>query len=183
MRNVTKAVIAGVAGVALLAGGAGSLAFWTDTKSGSSVAIASGDLSLGSIADGTGWTIEQAAAGVPVPQTVPVAYVPGTTLVVPGDVLTKTVAVPVNITGLNNKATLLVSGLTTVSNALATQLTAAVTSVNGVPGGTAPLTAADNGNVNVVFTITIPWTADNTTKVLTTDFQATYTLTQVSAAS
>jgi alternate signal-mediated exported protein len=183
MRNVTKAVIAGAAGVALLAGGAGSLAFWTDTKSGSAVAIASGDLSLGTIADSTGWTIQQNAAGVPVPQTAAVAYVPGTTLVVPGDVLTKTVAVPVNISGLNNKATLVVSEATTPSNALATQLTAAVTSVNGVAGGTATLTSADDGTVDVVFTVTIPWTADNTAKALTTNFQASYTLTQVSAAS
>ncbi|HEX4403109.1 MAG TPA: alternate-type signal peptide domain-containing protein [Galbitalea sp.] len=182
MRNVTKAVIAGAAGVALLAGGAGSLAFWTDTKTGSSIAISSGDLSLGTITDSTGWTIEQNAAGVPVPQTAAVAYVPGTTLVVPGDVLTKTVAVPVNISGLDNKATLVVTGATTPSNALSSQLTAVVTSVNGVAGSTASLTSADDGTVNVVFTVTIPWTTDNTAKVLTTNFQATYTLTQVSAA-
>jgi alternate signal-mediated exported protein len=183
MRNVTKAVIAGVAGVALLAGGAGSLAFWTDTKAGTPVAIASGDLSLGSITDGTGWTIEQNALGVPVPQTAAVAYVPGTTLVVPGDVLTKTVAVPVSILGLNNKATLVVTGATAPSNTLSSQLTAAVTSVNGVLGGTATLTSVNNGTVNVIFTVTIPWTADNTAKALTTNFTATYTLTQVSAAS
>jgi alternate signal-mediated exported protein len=181
MRNVTKAVIAGIAGVALLAGGAGSLAFWTDTKTGSSVAIASGDLTLGTISDGTGWTIIQNAAGVSPAQTISVAYVPGTTLVVPGDVLTKTVAVPVSILGLNNKATLVVSGATAPGNTLASQLTAAVTSVNGVAGGTATLTSANNGNVNVVFTITIPWTADNTSRALTTNFQATYTLTQVAA--
>jgi alternate signal-mediated exported protein len=183
MRTVTKAIIAGAAGVALLAGGAGSLAYWTDTKSGSDIDIASGDLSLGSISDGTGWTIEQSAADVPVPQTVAVPYVPGTTLVVPGDVLTKTIAVPVSISGLNNKATLVVTGASTVSNDLSSQLTAEVTSVNGVPGSTDTLTSADNGTVNVVFTVTIPWSADNTAKSLTTDFQATYTLTQVSAGS
>jgi alternate signal-mediated exported protein len=182
MRNVTKAIIAGAAGVALLAGGAGSLAFWTDTQTGSSVTIGSGDLSLGTIDDSSGWTIEQSAAGVPTPQTVPVAYVPGTTLVVPGDVLTKTVSVPVNISGLNNKATLVVSGATSPSNELSTQLTAAVTSVNGVPGGTATLTSADGASVDVVFTVTIPWTADNTARALTTAFTATYTLTQVSAS-
>jgi alternate signal-mediated exported protein len=181
MRNVTKAVIAGAVGLALLGGGAGSLAFWTDTQTGSPVTIASGDLSLGTFDDSTGWTIEQSAAGVPVPQTAPVAYVPGTTLVVPGDVLTKTVAVPVNISGLNNTATLVVTGATAPSNDLSTQLTAAVTSVDGVAGGTATLTSADNGTVDVVFTVTIPWTTDNNAKALSTDFTATYTLTQVSA--
>jgi alternate signal-mediated exported protein len=183
MRNVTKAVIAGVAGVALLAGGAGSLAFWTDTKTGSSITISSGDLSLGTITDSTGWTIIQNATGVSPAQTVAVAYVPGTTLVVPGDVLSKTVAVPVSISGLNNHATLVVTGATTPSNALSTALTAVVTSVNGVAGGTAELTAANSGTVNVVFTVTIPWTTTNTAKLLTTNFQATYTLTQIPSAA
>jgi alternate signal-mediated exported protein len=183
MRSVTKAVLAGAAGIALLAGGAGSLAFWTDTKSGSAVTIASGDLSLGTITDSSGWTIQQNAAGVPTPQTAAVAYVPGTTLVVPGDVLTKTVAVPVSISGLNNKATLTVTNTTAPTNALSGVLVAAITSVNGVAGGTATLTSANNGTVNVVYTVTIPWTADNTIKLGTTSFQASYTLTQVSAAS
>jgi alternate signal-mediated exported protein len=183
MRSATKALIAGAAGVALLAGGAGSLAFWTDTKTGSSVAIASGDLSLGTITDSSGWTIIQNASGVTPAQTVAVPYVPGTTLVVPGDVLTKTVAVPVSISGLNNKAILSVTGATTPTNGLSSALTAAITSVNGVAGTSAPLTAANNGTVNVVFTVTIPWLATNASKALTTNFQASYTLTQEPAAS
>jgi alternate signal-mediated exported protein len=183
MRSVTKAIIAGVAGVALLGGGAGSLAFWTDSKTGSPVAIASGDLSLGTITDSSGWTIIQNATGVSPAQTVAVPYVPGTTLVVPGDVLTKTVAVPVSISGLNNKATLAVSAATAPTNALQSALSASIVSVNGVAGSTATLTAANSGTVNVIFGVTIPWTADNTTKALSTSFQAQYTLTQVSAAS
>jgi alternate signal-mediated exported protein len=183
MRSVTKALIAGAAGIALLTGGAGSLAFWTDTKSGTPVAISSGDLSLGTITDSSGWTILQNASGVVPAQTVPVTYVPGTTLVVPGDVLTKTVAVPVNISGLNNKATLVVTSATAPTNALSSALVASIVSVNGVPGGTASLTSADSGTVNVVFSITIPWTADDTTRLGTTDFQASYTLTQAAAAS
>jgi alternate signal-mediated exported protein len=184
MRSVTKAVIAGAAGIALLAGGAGSLAYWTDTKTGSPVVISAGDLSLGTIADSTGWTITQNAAGVPTPQTAGVAYVPGTTLVVPGDVLTKTIAVPVSISGLNNKATLVVSSIApTTTNALSTEIVPAIVSVNGVAGGTASLTAANNGTVNVVVSVTVPWAADNTIKTLSTDFQASYTLTQVSANS
>jgi alternate signal-mediated exported protein len=183
MRSVTKAIIAGAAGVALLAGGAGSLAFWTDTKTGTPVTITSGDLSLGTITDSTGWTIIQNATGVSPAQTVAVAYVPGTTLVVPGDVLTKTVAVPVSISDLNNHATLTVSNTTTPTNALQAALTTAITSVNGVAGSTAELTAANNGTVNVVFTVTVPWTTTNTAKVLTTNFQATYTLTQIPSAA
>jgi alternate signal-mediated exported protein len=183
MRSVTKAIIAGAAGVALLAGGAGSLAFWTDTKTGSTVTIAAGDLSLGTITDSSGWTIIQNATGVSPAQTVAVAYTPGTTLVVPGDVLLKTVAVPVSISGLNDHATLVVSGTTLPANALATALTASVVSVNGITGGTAELTSANNGTVNVVFSVTIPWTATNTIKLGSTSFQATYTLTQIPAAA
>ena len=182
MRSVTKAVIAGAAGIALLAGGAGSLAYWTDTKTGSSVVIQSGDLSLGTISDGTGWTITQNASGVSPAQTTGVAYVPGTTLVVPGDVLTKTIQVPVSISGLNNKATLVVASVppTTTTN-LGTAIVPAIVSVNGVTGASATLTSANNGNVAVVVSVTVPWTADNTTKLNTTNFQASYTLTQVAA--
>jgi alternate signal-mediated exported protein len=180
MRSVTKAVIAGAAGIALLAGGAGSLAFWTDTKTGSSVVISSGTLSLGTFDDSTGWTITQNAAGVTPAQTTGVAYIPGTTLVVPGDVLTKTISVPVNISGLNNKATLVVASVPPTGTSTLTPV-ASIVSVNGVTGGTATLTSANNGNVDVKVSVTIPWTSDNTTKLQTTNFQATYTLTQVAA--
>jgi alternate signal-mediated exported protein len=182
MRSVTKALIAGAAGVALLAGGAGSLAFWTDTKTGSAVTIAAGDLTLGTITDSSGWTIIQNATGVSPAQTVAVAYTPGTTLVVPGDVLLKTVAVPVSITGLNNHATLVVTGATTPASTFASALTPSIVSVNGVAGGTAELTSANNGTVNVVISVTVPWTATNAIKLGTTSFQASYTLTQIPAA-
>ena len=184
MRSVTKAVIAGAAGLALLAGGAGSLAYWTDTKAGTSVVISSGSLSLGTIADGTGWKIQQSAAGVSPAQATAVDYTPGTTLVVPGDVLTKTVQVPVNISGLNNKATLHVTGAIPSADIPAGSMVATITSIDGVSGsGDVTLTSADNGTIPVVFTITIPWTDDNTTQSLSTSFQATYTLTQIPAAT
>ena len=185
MRSVTKAVIAGAAGLALLAGGAGSLAYWTDTKTGSSVVISSGDLSLGSIADGTGWKIQQNASGVSPAQASSATYVPGTTLVVPGDVLTNTISVPVSVTGLNNKATLVVTGAAGTSNALSTALVPTIVSVNGVSGNTATITPATTSPVSVMVSITIPWssTVDNTTKNLSTSYTLSYTLTQVAAAT
>jgi alternate signal-mediated exported protein len=185
MHSATKAVIAGVAGLALLSGGAGSLAYWTDTKSGSPVTIASGDLSLGSIADGTGWSLQQNEANVPVKQIAGVAYT--NQLVVPGDVLSKTISVPVTLTGANNKATFSVTSATLPANALASSLVVSIVSVNGVAGSTATLTPAAvttaGGLIPVIVSIAVPWgtSADNTNKALSTAFTASYTLTQVSA--
>jgi alternate signal-mediated exported protein len=182
MRTAFKVAIAGAAGVALLTGGAGTLAFWTDTQTGSSVVISSGDLTLGSITDSTGWFIQQNASGVSPAEATPVAFTAGM-LVVPGDVLTKTVAVPVSISGKNNKATLAVSAAATPPNALTSAAVVAVESVNGVAASTATLTPVNNGTVNVKFSVTIPWTATNATKSLTTNFQAQYTLTQIPVAT
>jgi alternate signal-mediated exported protein len=191
MKSATKAVIAGVAGIALLAGGAGSLAFWTDTKPGTSVVINSGDLSLGTITDGTGWMLSQAAGDLPAgtTATTPVAYT--SQLIVPGDVLTKTVNIPVTLTGTNNKATLAVTKAVTGSGSdLVATLQPSIVSVNGVNGATsATLTptqvTALSGVVPVVYSITFPWTTSTgaIAKAQQASFQASYTLTQVPATT
>jgi alternate signal-mediated exported protein len=188
MKSATKAVIAGVAGIALLAGGAGSLAFWTDTKPGTAVTINSGDLSLGNIADGaTGWSLAQsdapgtAAAGVPFTNQ----------LIVPGDVLSKTVQVPVVLTGTDNKATLSVGAVKAGTGTdLVSALNASIVSVNGTAGATsvtltpAQVAALPGGTVPVVFSITFPWTTGNAVaKAQQATYTASYTLTQVPASS
>lgn len=186
MRNATKAVIAGVAGIALLTGGAGSLAYWQQAQNGSQVAITSGTLSFGAIADGTGWTLQQNAAGVSPAQSnaSAVTYDPTTVKIVPGDTLTKTISVPVSITGTNNKATFTLGQLTpTPASGLDGVLTYA-TKVNGTTGTTATVLASGGASqtIPVQIVITFPWgTADSTvtTQGQTTSFQATYTLTQV----
>lgn len=46
MNKLTKAAIAGAAGIALLLGGAGSLAYWNDSADVTSTSINSGSLSV-----------------------------------------------------------------------------------------------------------------------------------------
>lgn len=182
MKKITKAAIAGTAGVALLLGGAGTLAYWNDTKTGAVTTIASGDLHFGTITDGTGWSLQQKAADLPVgtAQLTGVTYT--NQLVVPGDVLTNTISVPVTITGTNNKATFALTRVAPPTNALSSALTVGYT-VNGVaytPGNPITVTTGTT-SIPVVITVTFPWGAsvDNTTKALTTNFTGSYTLTQI----
>jgi alternate signal-mediated exported protein len=190
MKTVTKAAIAGVAGVALLLGGAGTLAFWTDTQEGSEVTIATGNLDLGTPADGTGWALQQNASDLPA-DTAEAASVPYVAqLLVPGDTLTKTVNIPVVLTGENNRARLDVTSAN-AAGALDSSLSAEILTINGVavttPADgvatvtltTAQVAALTGGNVPVTYRVAFDWTADNTTKLATTTFQAEYTLTQV----
>ncbi|WP_213816918.1 alternate-type signal peptide domain-containing protein [Glaciihabitans sp. dw_435] len=181
MKTVTKAAIAGAAGFALLLGGAGTLAYWTDAATGADVQIQTGNLAIGTIAD-TGWTLIQAGANVSPAQTVGVAYT--NQLLVPGDQLRKTINVPVVLTGANIKATLSVAGTASPSSPVA-GLTTAVVSVGGTAGTIKTLTASDPA-VPVVFAIEIPYgtAAYNTNKSLpTTTFSTQYTLTQIPVAT
>jgi len=190
MKTVTKAAIAGVAGVTLLLGGAGTLAFWTDTQAGSEVTIATGNLDLGVPADGSGWALQQNAADLPADtaEALSVPYI--AQLLVPGDTLTKTVNIPIVLTGENNRARLDVTAAN-ATGALDDVLSAEILTINGTPvttpaDGTATVTfttaqvaALTGGNVPVTYRVAFDWAADNTTKLATTTFQANYTLTQV----
>ena len=84
MRRSTKGALAASAAATLLLGGAGSLAYWNSTQTINGGSIASGTLTLTQESGQTcsAWTLD-AAGG-------PTTYDPGTTLVVPGDVITKT---------------------------------------------------------------------------------------------
>lgn len=192
MKKITKAAIAAAAGAVLLVGGAGTLAFWTDTQAGESVVIATGNLDLGTIADGSGWTLQQNATGVNPAQAASVAYT--NQLLVPGDVLTKTVQVPVTLTGANIKANLSISSAATGDAALTTgadALTVQITNIGSVTGGT---TSTANTNISaiqgtatqsipVTFKVTLPWASSNLTKSTTANFLANYTLTQIPVAT
>ena len=166
MKNTTKgALAAGTAG-ALLLGGVGSLAFWTDDGSVPGGSFASGELKLLN-ADcdgtgdglGTGWFFDgdEAAAGK--------EYVAGD-LLVPGDVLTKTCTYDIKATGEHFRATLAATGGTD-SGALAGSL-APVASfvVGGVP--TATITEANDANVlTATISLTFDSAADDSTQDLT----------------
>jgi alternate signal-mediated exported protein len=193
MKTVTKAAIAGVTGVTLLLGGAGTLAFWTDTQAGSEVTIATGNLDLGVPADGSGWALQQNAGDLPAGQA-ELASVPyAAQLLVPGDTLTKTVDIPIVLTGENNRAQLDVTAAN-ATGVLGEALSAEILTINGEAvttpadgAATVTLTTEDvadlDGVVSVTYRVALDWADDNTTRNLTgangTTFQASYTLTQV----
>jgi alternate signal-mediated exported protein len=202
MKKITKAAIAGTVGAALLVGGAGSLAFWTDTATPVAVDIQSGQLDLGLVAAGT-WTIQQNAPGVSPAQNVTPApvFVPASDKIVPGDVLTTTVNVPVVLDGKNIKGKLevnvqaLVAGSTPVAaadTALIAALNAGGVKVTKIDGTAvaAGVTSANlsgpslNRTVPVEISVTFPWGNDTTSTFNTAmlgkvKFQASYTLTQI----
>ncbi|RZU67073.1 alternate signal-mediated exported protein [Microterricola gilva] len=199
MKKITKAAIAGTVGAALLVGGAGSLAFWTDTATGPQIDIQSGQLDLGTVGTGT-WTIQQSAAGVSPAQAAAVTFAPASDKIVPGDVLTTTVSVPVTLDGKNIKAKFdvavkaLVAGNATATAADTALITALntggvkVTKINGtaVAAGTTSANLTAGATVPVEISVTFPWgTAGefNGAMLGKVKFQADYTLTQIPVAT
>jgi alternate signal-mediated exported protein len=191
MKNATKAVIAGVAGIALLTGGAGSLAYWNDTKAGGTLAIQSGTLNLGTIADGT-WTLTQNSSDLPTNTTAStsttyVATGVGATPIVPGDTLSQTVQLPITITGTHNKARVTVTGASVAASSGAADVALAAAlkpTIASIGSGTTSTLVTASGNVPVVVSIVFPWKGvstdlDNATKLGNVTYTLTYTVTQV----
>ena len=93
MHTNTKAALAATTAAVLLLGGAGTMASWNDSATVGGGAITSGTLSLTQESGQTctAWALDAAGGGG--------AFVPGTTLVVPGDVITRTCTYTINATG------------------------------------------------------------------------------------
>lgn len=85
MKKTTKGALAAGSAAVLLMGGAGTLAYWTDSVTAEGTDIASGHLKL-LLDDCTGWTLDDGAA-----------Y--GSQLLVPGDVLTQDCDYTLDIAG------------------------------------------------------------------------------------
>lgn len=142
MNSFVKGGIAAAAGLALLLGGAGSLAYWSDTESLSAGTINSGTLTLASAADGA-WD-----------ETI--------TNIVPGDVITYTETFNIEAVGDNLEAELstniadLTVGITGVdvdeTFALLNSDSDAVTAVGGVY-----TLAPDTYTLTVEIVVTFPW--------------------------
>ena len=106
MNKLTKATIAGAAGVALLLGGAGTFATWNATAPISGGTIVAGSLVVGTAATGS-WSVTHLNTGS--------NTVYGTSAAIsnlsnfkasPGDQLTYTTTVPITVSGTNLVATL-----------------------------------------------------------------------------
>ncbi|GAA3740442.1 hypothetical protein GCM10022239_15160 [Leifsonia bigeumensis] len=151
MNKLTKAAIAGAAGIALLLGGAGSLAYWNDSTSLAGGTINAGQLQITADPDGGVWTD---ADGDPVDLA--------TFLAVPGDALTYTDTFTLMATGDNLSATLALAptSITPASSdsedvALAALLSSsAVFTVDSVTTSTV---TANAGTQTVDVAVTITW--------------------------
>lgn len=179
MKKTTAAAVAAAVGAALLLGGAGTLAYWNDTATSEDQVISSGSLDLDTVTAGV-WTVSNGA----------VVDAPFTGGIVPGDVLTGVVTVPVTLEGQNIEADLLVDNLKVVADAaaptdLAEALDLAVVEVGTEPGNTATFTETDDVEVTVTITFPMGTAGQYNTTVLkafesgSLVFTADYTLTQV----
>jgi alternate signal-mediated exported protein len=133
MKKTTKGALAATAAGVLLMGGAGTLAYWTDSVDVPGGTVASGSLDLGNPACGVGWTLD---GGTP--------YV--AQQLVPGDTLTKVCTIDLVAQGEHIGADLTVATPTwTAANGLTAELTPSATFlVNGV--ATSHVTETDDIN-------------------------------------
>jgi len=148
MKKSTKGAIAAAGASVLLLGGAGTLAFWTDTESTPGATINTGHLDLTDLDCGTGWTLDGGTAYT-------------TQLLVPGDSLTKTCTAALDIAGTHftqaDFAVTVPSDLTG-NAALLAELSAPDidVTVNGTPQASATNVAVADGDA-VAVAITIEW--------------------------
>ncbi len=161
MKKLTKAAIAGAAGIALLLGGAGSLAFWN-----ASANVAGGTITAGEL------TITAANPEVPGTWTVSNGTIVNGAIAditsfraVPGDVLTYTKDFAITAVGNNLKASVGITGdsitaatpLTPANTALAAALrNSVITRVNTAEASTLTLVPG-NQILNVSAQITWPF--------------------------
>jgi alternate signal-mediated exported protein len=159
MNKLAKGAIAGAAGIALLMGGAGTLAYWNDSADvlSANQQISSGDLTVVPAPAAAVWTVKPwngTASGTA--QTI--ADI-STFKMVPGDLVeyAKSVTVTAVGTTLKLQLTLAPGSITSTSNALSTELASAATmSITGaLPTGVTA--TATPGLYNVVpGTYTLP---------------------------
>jgi alternate signal-mediated exported protein len=149
MNKLVKGSIAGAAGIALLLGGAGSLAYWNAETTFSAADITAGTLTIAN--NGSATTTHAAGGAV--------------SLIVPGDVVNVSQPVTIGATGDNLKAALVIdtAGLTgTLANKVTT-VVKAYTSANVEVTGLNNLTSAQAVSIaKVVATVTFPTTITGT---------------------
>ena len=158
MNRSTKGALAGGAAVALLLGGMGTLAFWTDTGTIESVDVDSGHLKLVSPDCGAGWILDGGA-------TFTDAH-----FLVPGDTLTKVCTYTIDAAGEHLGATFTATGPTDIGGAaaLVDEISfGAAYEVNDVASGDTDVAVSDGDVVKATLTVTWPYgVEDNDSNVL-----------------
>ncbi len=147
MKKTTKGAIAAGGAAVLLMGGAGTLAYWNATDTVAGTSISSGHLTLDATAckGTTGWKLDGN-----------VAFDPTTDKLVPGDTLTKTCDVTVDVQGTHLKKVDIAA--TTPAGALSAPWDelSVVATVSGSPTGQSGL-AVNQGPNTVPVSIAVTW--------------------------
>jgi alternate signal-mediated exported protein len=168
MNKLVKGSIAGAAGVALLLGGAGTLALWNDSASINAGTVASGVLDVANDAAGS-WS-------------------PSLSLIVPGDTIVYTDALEVTATGDNLKATVTTNIGSITNNITGAVVTSDITVTDSLGDEVVPVlgeytlnTGDGSYTVDVVLTVEFPETVSGQTgQDRSTDFSdITVSVTQV----
>lgn len=148
MNKLTKAAIAGAAGIALLLGGAGSLAYWNDATALDAASINSGTLTISDDDVATTTYLGGGAVG----------------LIVPGDTVVISQGVVIAATGDNLEATLDIDA-TTLVGALEPFVTYTVKAFDGATEVTnlTTLSASDAASIDrVEVTVVFPTSVEDT---------------------
>lgn len=180
MKKTTKGAIAASAAGILLLGGAGSLAYWTDSDTVDGQDFATGQLSLtesttDALADCDEWTFDDGEV------TADKVYDPVSDKIVPGDVISKLCAFDVLAEGEHLRATVAAEqGTNTISTELASVIDISTTDLavsstadfatatplaTGAVSGKQELTEANDGDtLYVKVSVTFDSAADNSTQ-------------------
>lgn len=161
MNKFTKASIATGAGIVLLLGGAGTLAYWNADADAAAGAITSGTLTIDTNGDGQWQDVSSDVSGNP-------SDITSTTfLVVPGDTLEYTESFEVGATGDNLRATVSANFASIDKGTWGDQLTV-TTSVlkNGTP--VTSISSADDG-ADLVVKVTLAFAFNGTPAAVDTN--------------
>ncbi|MDO4900013.1 alternate-type signal peptide domain-containing protein [Actinomyces sp.] len=163
MSRSTRALVAIGVAAALVAGSGATFARWYDERAIDPGQITTGSLSLSAVEGSDSWLINRANEDSDAEPSVP--FNPAVDRVVPGDVVSYTTKVKVNLVGKNLQASFAV--LPPDAKGLGDDIVAQVDSAECEGANMSLLTEADNGKTCTVrTTITYPIGADDTTSAL-----------------
>lgn len=157
MNTSVKGAVAAVAAAILLMGGAGTLAYWSDSVELPGGSVQSGELKLENATCDAGWKYAAGAASAGDPVV----------LFVPGDVVSKECTFDIVATGDNLSATLTVPDtaefgtLAPAAPSFSADVVATYKDADGNPLP-ATITEADDGQVTATITVTFPFGTDET---------------------
>jgi alternate signal-mediated exported protein len=171
MKKTTKGAIAASGAAVLLMGGAGTLAYWTSTGTVDGGGITAGNLSISTPSCGS-WTYD---AGEQAPNA---TFTPGTSLLVPGDSISKTCTTVLTATGEHMRGTIVAS--TPASIAPFTVNVSSITDATTPLAAGQTFTEANDGHtLSVTVTVTLPSSDTSSQNVGKTLDDITLTATQI----